>query len=351
MSLEDQLLFLFSALGGINGLFLSAYFAFFVKKRNKTTYFLASLLFVISVRVTKSAFLTYYSGISSNFIQIGLTACLLIGPFLYLHVRSAIQERTYSKWGWLIHVVPIVLAMIIIGYYFPYKEHRYLWQRRFGGYLGLTLYAQWFAYLIYATYLAKNSIRKVLSKSKISTSQDIWLLNIIGGIWIVFIAYYTNGYTSYIVGALSFSFTFYISMLLWIFRKGKTSVFFQPQEKYATKTIQNEELDSIALKLEKLFKEQKLYKNPNLKLAEVAKEMNIVPNYLSQFLNDNLNKSFSTFVNEYRVRAAEQMLEANDLLTLEAIGNECGFKSNSTFYTAFKKSKGLTPGEFKKKFN
>ncbi|GAB5410071.1 MAG: hypothetical protein BalsKO_24360 [Balneolaceae bacterium] len=175
------------------------------------------------------------------------------------------------------------------------------------------------------------------------------MVNIISGIWIVFLAYYSNGYTSYIVGALSFSFTFYISVLLWIFKKGKLTAFFDAPEKYASKIIEQEESDSIATKLEEFFREQEPYKKPDLKLPDVARQINIVPNYLSQFLNNRLNKSFSDYVNEYRVRAAEEMLRNNTLLTVEAIGNECGFKSNSTFYAAFKKVKGITPGEFKKR--
>lgn len=347
MTLEDQLIFLFSALGGVNGLFLSAYFAFFIKKRSQSSYFLAALLFVISIRVTKSAFFNFYGGLSSSFIQIGLTACLLIGPFLYLHVRSAIGKK-FTLWHWMLHVIPIILAMIIIGYFYPYQEHRYLWYRNSGGLLGWFMYIQWFLYLSYASYLAKGSFKNVVSRKRTPQNQDIWLVNVISGIWIVFLAYYSNGYTSYIVGALSFSFTFYISVLLWIFRKGKISAFFEAPEKYASKLMAPEESDSIALKLEQLFREKEPYKKPDLKLSDVAEQINVVPNYLSQFLNDQLNKSFSKYVNEYRVRAAEEMLRNNTLLTVEAIGNECGFKSNSTFYSAFKKIKGITPGEFKK---
>ena len=347
MTLEDQLIFLFSALGGVNGLFLSAYFAFFIKQKNETTYFLSALLFVISIRVTKSAFFNFYGGLSSEFIQIGLTACLLIGPFLYLHVRST-SETKYRSWNWILHVIPIIITMILIGYFYPYQEHRYLWQRRAGGLLGWFMYIQWFLYLGLASYLAKESFKNVFSRKLNASNRDIWLVNVVSGIWIVFLAYYSNGYTSYIVGALSFSFIFYISILLWIFRKGKISAFFESPEKYATKTIALEESDTIASKLEQLFREQKLYKQPNLKLADVAEQIDIVPNYLSQFLNDQLDKSFSSYVNEYRVRAAEDMLRNNTLLTVEAIGNECGFKSNSTFYSAFKKVKGVTPGEFKK---
>ena len=347
MSLEDQLIFLFSALGGVNGLFLSVYFAFFIKKRNETTYLLSALLFVISIRVTKSAFFFFYGGLSSSFIQIGLTACLLIGPFLYLHVRST-TDKKYSSCNWLIHILPIIIAMIIIGYTYPYQEHRHLWYRNAGGILGWFMYIQWFLYLLCASYLAKNSFKKIFSKKFAIGSQDIWLVNVVSGIWVVFLAYYSNGYTSYIVGALSFSFIFYISVLLWVSRKGKVAPFFESQEKYASKTIAPKESDSIAIKLEQLFKEQELYKNPDLKLSEVADKIDLVPNYLSQFLNGNLDKSFTNFVNEYRVHAAEDMLRNNDLLTVEAIGQECGFKSNSTFYSAFKKIKGVTPGEYKK---
>ncbi len=347
MTLENQLIFLFSALGGVNGLFLSVYFAFFIKQKNETTYFLSALLFVISIRVTKSAFFNFYGGLSSLFIQIGLTACLLIGPFLYLHIRSTVNKK-YRLWNWVMHVVPIIVAMIFIGYFYPYQEHRYLWQRTSGGLLGWFMYVQWFLYLGYATYLIKDSFKKVFSKKMTSGNRDIWLVNVVAGIWIVFIAYYSNGYTSYIVGALSFSFIFYISILLWIFRKGKITAFFDAPEKYASKLIAPEESDLIASKLEELFRKQEPYKKPDLKLADVAEQIDIVPNYLSQFLNDNLDKSFTNFVNEYRVRAAEEMLRNNKLLTVEAIGNECGFKSNSTFYAAFKKVKGVTPGEFKK---
>lgn len=347
MNLEDQLLFLISALGGVNGLFLSVYFAFFVKQKNETTYFLSALLFVISIRVTKSAFFAFYDNLSTDFIQIGLLACMLIGPFLYLHVRST-TEKDYPKWNWLIHVVPIVIAMGFIVTFYPYNENRAMWRWGWGISFGNALYIIWYSYTFYSAYLARSSFKNMFSRNRKASNKDMWLVNVILGVLLVAIAYFTTGYTSYIVGALSFSFIFYLTILLWVFRKGKIAAFFESPEKYATKTIAPRESDTIAFKLEQLFREQELYKNPNLKLSEVAKEIDIVPNYLSQFLNDNLNKSFSSFVNEHRVRAAENMLKNNTLLTVEAIGNECGFKSNSTFYAAFKKVKGVTPGEFKK---
>jgi AraC-like DNA-binding protein len=68
---------------------------------------------------------------------------------------------------------------------------------------------------------------------------------------------------------------------------------------------------------------------------------------LSQLLNENLGKSFPTYINEYRVNEACKLITSNGNLSFEAIGYEAGFNSKSTFYTAFKKVKNITPADFK----
>ena len=349
MDFESQLLFFFSAIGAFNGFFLSIYFAFLVNNRSRTTYFLAALLFVVSVRVAKSVFLTFYAGISSSFIQVGLTACLLIGPFLYLYTRSAAGIKDKRPWLWLLHVLPIIVAMIYIGYYYPYKEYRYLWQRRAGGILGFFLFTQWFTYIVLSAIILKPSFKRLFSKKENISSTDFWSISILLGIFFIYLAYLSNGYTSYIVGALSFSFTFYILIVIWVFkRKDYALLPDTPQTKYQNKKIDGSTAQEIQKKLESLLTGKEFYKDPNLKLSQLADQIGISSHQLSQYLNDNLGKSFATFINEYRIEAATQMIQENSILTLEAIGNECGFKSNSTFYAAFKKVHQTTPAKFMK---
>lgn len=95
------------------------------------------------------------------------------------------------------------------------------------------------------------------------------------------------------------------------------------------------------------MQKKKLFENPNLKLADVAKELNIQPHNLSQYLNDNSGKSFALFLNEYRIEAAKLLLLKNNEYTTEAIGYECGFNSKSTFYSTFKKITGYTPAVYR----
>lgn len=347
MRFETQVLFFFSALGAFNGLFLSAYFAFFIRKKNKATYFLSALLFVVSLRVTKSVFLTFYDGISNSFIQVGLSACLLIGPFLYLYVAEATKEKKQHHLTWLLHVLPVVIGMIIVGYYFPYKEHRYLWQRSVNGYLCWILFGQWFVYIFFSMILIRKPIGKLFSKNGKLGDKEVWLTTIVAGTFLIWLAYFTSTYTSYIVGALSFSFVLYLLILLWILKRRKANLFFETPEKYGNKAIDNTEAEILLNQLNEIMGHKAVFKNSDIKLKDLSDEMGISPHRLSQFLNDNMGKSFAQYVNELRTEEAKKLIQKNDRFTLEAIGQEAGFRSRSTFYATFKKVTGKTPAQFK----
>ncbi|MEM8965618.1 MAG: AraC family transcriptional regulator [Bacteroidota bacterium] len=102
--------------------------------------------------------------------------------------------------------------------------------------------------------------------------------------------------------------------------------------------------------LQELMVNGHLYRNPDLGREDVASELGISSSYLTQLLKENTRKNFTSFVNEYRVKAVEQMLldpsfEPFDVLS---IGLEAGFKSKSAYYSTFKSINGLTPAQFKR---
>src|SRR5690606_11490895 len=106
-------LFFFSALGAFNGFLLSLYFAVNAKKKFFTNYFLSLLMLVLSVRIMKSVFFYFNPNLSNVFIQIGLSACILIGPFLYLYLKSYAEEKP----NWAKHVFPYLIVMSCLGFF------------------------------------------------------------------------------------------------------------------------------------------------------------------------------------------------------------------------------------------
>ena len=344
MELDRQILFLFSALGAINGIVLSIYFAFFSKQKQGSNYFLAALLMVISIRIIKSVFFYFNHDLSQLFIQVGLSACILIGPFLFLYLKSLSKPASQTNKYWYWHIIPFVVVISIAWLIYPYREYQPMWS----GYLVRTIYLQWFIYIIVSGIQIDHILKAIFIDRKKPDHSGIWQFRVFAGVTLVWLAYSTSRYTSYIVGAISFSFVFYLLILLWLFRKNKESVFTPKETKYGNKKISEEEAISFGQRLRVTILENKLYRDSSLKMTQVANQLDVLPHYLSQFLNDNLQKSFSLYINEFRIEEAKKLLISNDQYTIEGIGYECGFNSKSTFFTVFKKVTGVTPSQFKK---
>ena len=130
--------------------------------------------------------------------------------------------------------------------------------------------------------------------------------------------------------------------------KNRAVVFQGIPEKYGSLKIEDDEANALQEKLALLMYREELFKNPNLKLIDVAKRMNVSQHKLSQFLNDNLGTSFSSFINQKRIDKAIKILGENNRITLEAVGYESGFSTKSVFYSTFKKVTGKTPSSFRK---
>ena len=125
---------------------------------------------------------------------------------------------------------------------------------------------------------------------------------------------------------------FYCLLFFFLFKKNRNTIFRDIPQKYGAKKIDDSEAIFLIKQLNDLMKEKELYKNTNIKLQLVAKDIHISTHKLSQLLNDNLGKSFASFINDHRIEEAKRLLKENNKNTLEVIGYEAGFSSKSSFY-------------------
>jgi AraC-like DNA-binding protein/putative methionine-R-sulfoxide reductase with GAF domain len=100
-----------------------------------------------------------------------------------------------------------------------------------------------------------------------------------------------------------------------------------------------------------LMEEEKRYRDPEIKLATLSKEINISANYLSQVINALSGHNFSDFVNSYRIKEIKSKLSHPAFVEYPvlSIGLEAGFNSKSAFYNSFKKHTGMSPTAFREK--
>ena len=86
--LSQHFLFFFAMLGAFNGLALAS-FLWWRARGKPTQRWLALLVFVVSVRTGKSVVFYFWPDIPRLVLQVGLTACFMIGPCLYFLLRSS----------------------------------------------------------------------------------------------------------------------------------------------------------------------------------------------------------------------------------------------------------------------
>ena len=113
-------------------------------------------------------------------------------------------------------------------------------------------------------------------------------------------------------------------------------------------TVIKENTEAISA-LNRLMEIEDTYREPALDLSALARRLDLPTRQLTEIVNTVFNKSFSDYVNAYRVDEVKRRLKAgdDDQLSLLALGLEAGFNSKATFNRIFKKHTGLSPNQFK----
>ena len=344
MNAESQLMFFFSALGVFNGFLLSGYLLFFRKENKLPNYFLGLLILMLSVRIGKSVYMVFIDVNTIVFRQIGLSACFLIGIMLFYYTKSSLLNIKKIPAAWKFHIGILLAFIILIGVWMPYQTERDFWNRYFIKFI----YLVWGCYIGLTIYTLRKVILRFFKKKTSCTVQEVWLLVVCASVLAIYLAYNIGRKKWYISGALSFSLVSYLLIFFLLFKKNQKVIFTEEAPKYAAKKITSTEATLLLSQLKEVMESKRLYADSEVKLKDLAALLKISTHKLSQLLNDNLGKSFSSYINELRVEESKRLLINNVDYTLEAIGFEAGFSSRSTFYTTFKKVTQKTPAEFKK---
>ena len=119
---------------------------------------------------------------------------------------------------------------------------------------------------------------------------------------------------------------------------------------YVKSGLNREAMADLLAKIEEAMRRDKLYLDPTLSLPKLAGHLEASVNHVSQAINAGLNTNFVHFVNRNRVEASLGILESDTLppLSTHEVASAVGFNSTSTFYSAFQKVFGMTPGAYRR---
>ncbi len=118
--------------------------------------------------------------------------------------------------------------------------------------------------------------------------------------------------------------------------------------KYRTSGLSPEESKQFKQRLEDLTIKDKVHLNPEVNLSYIATKLGVSTNHLSQIINVEFQCNFYNYINRLRIKHAVHLLTNQPTMKSLAIALDSGFKSTSTFYSAFKTHTGTTPTAYKK---
>ena len=97
--------------------------------------------------------------------------------------------------------------------------------------------------------------------------------------------------------------------------------------------------------------EENFFLNPEINLINFSENLNSNRTYVSNFIHDEYNCSFSDFVNRLRVEYAIKLMQETPErdFTIKRIMVDSGFNSIQSFNRNFKKFEGMSPTEWMEK--
>jgi AraC-like DNA-binding protein len=332
----------------------------------------AWLIFVMCSFIMKLINIDFQDQFEFDLIGRGAIITLSFPSFLYLYVKYLISGVDKFKPFDLVHFLPFVFIsfyVLFLSYYNP-KFSALLYS---DGDIGLLLILfgiisiSTFAIYGYITIRQLNQYRKIVDNlySFHNTNVSLkWLWTLV----LIFYSYYflaiiINGFNKVVGIDFKMSnilipvYTFFIYVISFrgyvqprLLAQKEEVEDDKPKESYQKSGLKRNDAVKYAQTITKLMQVEKLWLNPEVNLKEISQHTGIQQHYITQILNEQLNKNLYTFVNEFRANEVIRLFKEEKYKnwSIIAIAFEAGFNSKSSFNTFFKKFTGKTPSEYRK---
>ena len=116
---------------------------------------------------------------------------------------------------------------------------------------------------------------------------------------------------------------------------------------YAKSTLNDVDVDAKVRELEQAMEFDRLYQNENLNLKMLAEAVGLSGHQLSELINTRFGVGFPRFIRERRIAEARRLLAEDREASILSISMATGFRSQSTFYAAFREIAHMSPGSYR----
>lgn len=295
-----------------------------------------------------------------NNIKLDLLVAVTLFTYFLIQIEHKYLKKSWFRWLYLPFVASIIIEISITLLDYGFNLYNSDVDAVIYFLIDILPIVYNISLILWARKLIKGSIIISKDKKRWLLRLNLFLICIIA-CWVlsnigfhIFNSQYTTDFLWLLISVLFWWVLYYgIFRLQIIVQKDEIHQYLFSKNKNGTekrKKISETKSSNIIAELYTLMEEEEVHKNPLLSRLDLANKLEISEGYLSQIINQEINKSVIQFINEHRIETAKKLLHNTEFnkYSVEAIGLEAGFKSKSAFYNAFKMSFGISPGAFRK---
>lgn len=351
----------------------------FVSKRNESSFYLGLLgLFFVLTALSNGFFFLIKYGLINDFPYLYKTLMpfSFVIPLLgYWYIEKLLKQIPFFKWTDLLHLIPffIVFCNYLPFYSMPLQEKELfvmavvndlqnIVKMDYGGFISeqtiwyLKVGYSW-VYVSLSWNVFNKGSKAFASQNSKSKKISEWLKVFISiktvyyvflpAVYLFFLILGKDGISDgksneEVAANILFLATALIFFSLSIYLLLKPKLFI---------TIESYKLPrEIAVEysfedFEKRVIDSQVLNNPDLKINELAKSLQLKPQQITDIVNHSEFSNFRNFINDLRIRqmVLKVSKETYESKSLSGIASDYGFSSESTFYRAFKKTFNTTP--------
>jgi len=299
---------------------------------------------------------------------LGRGMSLLVGPLIYLYTKAIIDKGFRYHWQHWLHAIPYLIVLLIL--YLPGGEptedigialvDNFMTTGIPTTPASIVRFSIYVIQLLIYVLLARSIVRKTTESEDLQISvnrRKRWILIVNLFLLSACLVLIVSISGALITGLYGYQANFWLTIVYSVFiyliayRAVANAKELFPDFNKNYGSINLDKKKSVLLPdLLALFEAEKVFLNPDLKLADVANQLDTPPHVLTSLINRELGKTFFELLNEYRVKEFIERSGNPDFahLSIMGVAQEVGYKSKSSFNTAFKKQTGQTPSEYLK---
>lgn len=326
-------------------------FLFYNAKRERKFRVLQLLTLIVAVHFSN----LILGRIIPDYVGFGLSWILLstYGPLIYIYTRCFVKGITAINY---IHLLAPLYPLFL--WCFTDKLHRESSSDQyFDFWVSLPIYGVFLVYLVLSTHMVYSAKEASINLKWLKYIILSFLFMIVQHLTVLFVYSSGQGYLGNVLYIVEIIYMlFFVSGMVFT-AMSKPTIFVDVQKvldsiprppKYFYTKLSEKEADSILNRLDKLMAEEKPYLDSSQNLQSISQKLDVSKRYISQVINERLNKNFKEYINEYRINDAIVILnESEDDIRIFEVMYDVGFNSKSSFNQAFKRCTGMTPTDYR----